>query len=480
MRKAGVTPVTVWDVKGDRPWKRKEHMRRDAIRQLAMSRLLHEDRRQDRLGRLFEALKDVPQPEDPTSKGPVTEAVQAERAPRTEVEDASREPNVGATEQQQKDTSSDRLVEELQGLIQEVQLSSRPGSRRGRKEAVEAPEESEGELSLPEEINTQPLEDSEDTTLPLTDEQDPTEESEIKRALVEPDATYTESPRQMTLTAEEELQLQDLVQAVSSRDDTQSRVAELGKGLTDLRDRSQLVSRTYRRGHSIPSKWELEECQQLMEVMGVPVILAHPPFEAEGLASAMALAGEADFVGTEDTDVLGYEAPLLRNIASSNKPIEIVDGKALRTAYGLSREQFVDFLVLTGTDASSRIPGVGPVKALKLIQKFGTIEAILENDERLRERAGADYQDEVDAARQLFNILPPLPSAQELQPRTIPDDTIRDFMKSEHGVLLPATGFQLRPTSSVEEDPQTSYRISQDADLAHEAFLQQTCIQDID
>lgn len=371
-------------------------------------------------------------------------------------------------------------MEELQGLIQEVQISSRPGSRRGRKETLEALEESEGELPTPEQIDIQPLEDSEDTTLPLTDEQDPAEESEIKRALVEPDTTYTESPRQMMLTAEEELQLQDLVQAVSSEDDTQSRVAELGRELADLRDRSELVSRTYRRGHSIPSKWELEECQQLMEVMGVPVILAHPPFEAEGLASAMALAGTADFVGTEDTDVLGYEAPLLRNIASSNKPIEIVDGKALRTAYGLSREQFVDFLVMTGTDASSRIPGVGPVKALKLIQKFGTIEAILGNDDRLRDRAGTDYQEEVDAARQLFNVLPPLPSAEELQLKTVPDDAIREFMKSEHGVLLPATGFQARPSSSDEEDPQTSYRISRDADLAHEAFLQQASIQDID
>ena len=99
MRKAGVTPITVWDVKGDRPWKRKEHMRRDAIRQLAMSRLLHEDKRQERLGRVFEALQDATQPEDATSKAQVTQAVQAENVPRTPVEDASREPKVGAAEQ---------------------------------------------------------------------------------------------------------------------------------------------------------------------------------------------------------------------------------------------------------------------------------------------------------------------------------------------------------------------------------------------
>jgi hypothetical protein len=52
MRKAGVTPITVWDVKGDRLWKRKEHEKRQAVRQLSMSRYLHEERRQERLNRL--------------------------------------------------------------------------------------------------------------------------------------------------------------------------------------------------------------------------------------------------------------------------------------------------------------------------------------------------------------------------------------------------------------------------------------------
>lgn len=551
MRKAGLTPVTVWDVKGDRPWKRKEHIRRDAIRQLAMSRLLHEDKRQKRLGRVFEMLEVVSQPEgeapsthqfkaipaestltkqpegdvyheNAANTGRESNALQTDGASPKQSEDGFRDnnakPRERLTEQRkvqsteevrypgiifwsnliyslatvlQERISTVRIVEELQGLIQEVQLSSRPGSRRGPKEVAQAPENSKEELStlvessisedLPvaEDIDVQTtLEDSEEAILALTDEQDPSEELDIKRALVEPATAYTESPRQMTLTAEEELQLQDLVEAVSSEGDAQIRVVELGKELADLRDRSEVVSRTYRRGHSIPSKWELEECQRLMEVMGVPVILAHPPFEAEGLASAMALAGAADYVGTEDTDVLGYEAPLLRNIASGNKPIEIVDGKALRTAYDLSREQYVDFLILTGTDASSRIPGVGPVKALKLIQKFGSIEAILENDERLRERAGLDYHEEVDAARQLFNVLPPLPSAEELRPKAVPEDTVRDFMKSEHGVILSTASSQPIPASYVGEEPSASYQRAGDEEMAREAFLQQMNLED--
>jgi flap endonuclease-1 len=313
---------------------------------------------------------------------------------------------------------------------------------------------------------------SEDEEQVLVEEQDPTEDVEIKRALVEPDESYTESLRQMALTAEEELQLQDLAQAAASGVDAPTRIREIAKDVNDLQDRARLVAKTYARGHSLPAKWEMEEIQQLMHVMGVPVILAHPPFEAEGLASAMALAGTVDFVGTEDTDVLGYEAPLLRNIASGSKPIEIIQGKDVRSAYGLTRGQYIDFLILSGTDASSRIPRIGPSKALKLIREFGNIEAILENDEQLRKRVALDYHEEVEAARKVFNDLPPLPSAEEVEPRKVEDAVVRDYMKTVHGVLLPASSSNEKGIGQAL--PQNQDQIEQEARLALEVFRQQS------
>jgi hypothetical protein len=44
-----------------------------------------------------------------------------------------------------------------------------------------------------------------------------------------------------------------------------------------------------------------------LRVMGVPVLEAKIPFEAEGLAASLALSGLADYVGTEDSDVLAYK-----------------------------------------------------------------------------------------------------------------------------------------------------------------------------
>lgn len=99
MRKAGVTPLTVWDVKGDRPWKRKEHMRRDAVRQLAMSRLLHEDRRQERLDRLIEMLKDAVEPKASVHAEQVEDAARAEQVvPIEQIGDAGQAERIGPAE----------------------------------------------------------------------------------------------------------------------------------------------------------------------------------------------------------------------------------------------------------------------------------------------------------------------------------------------------------------------------------------------
>jgi flap endonuclease-1 len=42
--------------------------------------------------------------------------------------------------------------------------------------------------------------------------------------------------------------------------------------------------------------------------------------------------------------------------------------------YGISRTQLIDLAILVGTDFNEGIKGIGPKKALKLVQDFGSIE----------------------------------------------------------------------------------------------------------
>jgi len=44
---------------------------------------------------------------------------------------------------------------------------------------------------------------------------------------------------------------------------------------------------------------------------------------------------------------------------------------------GISEDQFVDVCILCGCDYAGTIRGIGPTRALSLVQKHGSIEAVL-------------------------------------------------------------------------------------------------------
>lgn len=104
--------------------------------------------------------------------------------------------------------------------------------------------------------------------------------------------------------------------------------------------------------------------------MGVPVLLTSStePQEAESVCASLVEAGHADLVMTEDTDVLVFDAPMLRRVGMTSREGELLHGREIREALGFkSREQWVDFCLLCGCDFIERIRGIGPVKAYKYI-----------------------------------------------------------------------------------------------------------------
>lgn len=129
----------------------------------------------------------------------------------------------------------------------------------------------------------------------------------------------------------------------------------------------------------------IDEAKQLLQMLGIPVIQA--PCEGEAQASRIAALGKAWAAASKDYDCLLFGAPrLLRFLTISGKeflpskgvsrPIvpEVVDVPAMLSAYGISREQLIDLAILVGTDFSDGVKGIGPKKALKLVQEFGSID----------------------------------------------------------------------------------------------------------
>lgn len=153
----------------------------------------------------------------------------------------------------------------------------------------------------------------------------------------------------------------------------------------------------------------IDEARELLSLMGVPTVQA--PSEGEAQAAHMAASSaEITAAASKDYDSLLFGAPrLVRFLSISGKeflpsqgtfrPIvpETIVLAQLLEGWGITRAQLVDLAVLVGTDFNDGIKGIGPKKALLLVQRHGRIEDMPTD---IREALG--NPNIVDAVRDIF------------------------------------------------------------------------------
>jgi flap endonuclease-1 len=133
----------------------------------------------------------------------------------------------------------------------------------------------------------------------------------------------------------------------------------------------------------------LETSKQLISLMGLPVVQA--PSDGEAQAAYMCSKGDVYAAASQDFDSILFGAPLLvRNMTISGRrkvpgkqlyrdvKTEIIDSKEMLDSLGITREQLVDVCMMIGTDFNTGVSGIGPKKGLKLIQKHGSLEKVME------------------------------------------------------------------------------------------------------
>ncbi|KAL8435262.1 hypothetical protein ACSSS7_002608 [Eimeria intestinalis] len=157
-----------------------------------------------------------------------------------------------------------------------------------------------------------------------------------------------------------------------------------------------------------------QEVQQLLQLLGLPVVIA--PGEAEAQCAELAKSGKVWGAATEDADALTFGTPILiRNLTFSDSSTSSSSGSSSKTAAAgpgssggasasspgskshpvlsihlakvleelkLSMDQFVDFCILCGCDYCGTIRGVGAKTAYSLIKQHGCIEEVLKNLEK--------------------------------------------------------------------------------------------------
>ncbi|XP_063074880.1 probable flap endonuclease 1 homolog [Engraulis encrasicolus] len=148
-----------------------------------------------------------------------------------------------------------------------------------------------------------------------------------------------------------------------------------------LERRAQNEGRTfYPHTNGVSSK--TQDYMQLLKLMGVPVLMA--PGDAEAFCAHLVKSGKVDAVASEDMDTLAFGGSVLLRQLNAKKDGDVIEyslSKILE-ALQLSQEEFVDLCILLGCDYCEKIGGLGPRRALSLIQKHRTIECVAKNVNR--------------------------------------------------------------------------------------------------
>ncbi|KAL5507352.1 hypothetical protein ACEPAH_6808 [Sanghuangporus vaninii] len=199
--------------------------------------------------------------------------------------------------------------------------------------------------------------------------------------------------------------------------------------LVNLLQRCKILCESYKKRASPPTEETYKESRMILEALGVPCIESRSQYEAEGLAAALVRRGLAHFVASEDTDVLVYGAPLLRNVSSRSGAIISISSEEVRRALCLSRAAFMDFALLIGTDFVPRVRNVGPVRALGFIYEHSRIERVVKHESRYVPEDVPSYLEKVRQARNIFTKLPPVPPKHKLQPGKVDKERVTELLE---------------------------------------------------
>lgn len=105
------------------------------------------------------------------------------------------------------------------------------------------------------------------------------------------------------------------------------------------------------------TKKQIDECQELLRLMGIPYIEA--PEEADSQLAYLCKENLVYAVLTEDMDILTFGSPkIIRNLTNNKKiPIEIDLNKVLNKL-ALTYEQFIELCILFGCDYCSSLSDI--------------------------------------------------------------------------------------------------------------------------
>ncbi|NSW58213.1 MAG: DNA polymerase I [Armatimonadetes bacterium] len=155
--------------------------------------------------------------------------------------------------------------------------------------------------------------------------------------------------------------------------------------------------------------------RDLADALNIPIV-EEQGYEADDLIGALATraekAGRQVLIVTGDRDLCQLVTPAIEVIApvKGMSQIKHYDAAAVRAEFGVDPARIVDLKGLAGdsSDNIPGVPGVGPKTAVKLLEQFGSLEAVFDrlddvSTAKLRENLRA-HEDDARLSKRLATI----------------------------------------------------------------------------
>ncbi|RZC41075.1 DNA repair protein complementing XP-G cells -like protein, partial [Asbolus verrucosus] len=112
-----------------------------------------------------------------------------------------------------------------------------------------------------------------------------------------------------------------------------------------------------------------QEAQELLELFGVPYLIA--PMEAEAQCAFLDLIDLTDGTITDDSDIWLFGGrTVYKNFFNQSKTVLEFKSENIQHHYKLTREQMILLAMLVGSDYTVGLTGIGPVTALEILAAF--------------------------------------------------------------------------------------------------------------
>ncbi len=155
---------------------------------------------------------------------------------------------------------------------------------------------------------------------------------------------------------------------------------------------------------------QIEPIHEFVRAMGLPLLIV-PGVEADDVIGTLAVQacrqGLQTVISTGDKDMaqlVNSEVSLINTMSNT-----YMDEAGVLEKFGVRPDQMIDYLALIGdtTDNIPGVPKVGPKTAIKWLEQYQTLDAIMADAENFKGRVGQNLRDSLEflpLSRQLVTI----------------------------------------------------------------------------